>query len=78
MELLDLSAQHANDLLLVHERGSNSIFVVDIYSPGNGVPFEPQPVDDVIVSFGIPTDDLLILGGHGGEVHGYSDLQTFL
>lgn len=76
--LYDMNSQHANDLLLTRDVTSNTVFVVDIYSPGNGEPFEPQTLDSTIVDNEIPTDDIKIVGGHGAEVHDYADLQGFL
>jgi len=78
VELFDMNATHANDLLLTRDVTSNTVFVVDIYSPGNGTPFEPETLDATILDNDIPTDTLKIVGGHGNEQHAYTDLEAFL
>jgi glyoxylase-like metal-dependent hydrolase (beta-lactamase superfamily II) len=75
--LYHLESQHAVDLLLTHEPLSNAVFVVDIYSPGFLYP-APADLDASITEHAIPTADLKIVGGHGGEIHDYADLQTNL
>lgn len=78
VELYDMNSQHADDLLLTRDATSNTVFVVDIYSPGNGDPFEPETVNTTLVDNDIPAEDLKIVGGHGTEVHDYATLQEFL
>jgi glyoxylase-like metal-dependent hydrolase (beta-lactamase superfamily II) len=78
VQLFDMNADHAEDLLLTRDVTSNSVFVVDIYSPGNGDPFEPQALDSTILDNDIPTEGLKIVGGHGTAIHTYADLEGFL
>jgi glyoxylase-like metal-dependent hydrolase (beta-lactamase superfamily II) len=75
--LYHIETQHAEDLLLTHEPASNTVFVVDIYSPGFLYP-DPAALDATITANAIPTADLKIAGGHGGEIHDYTQLQTNL
>jgi glyoxylase-like metal-dependent hydrolase (beta-lactamase superfamily II) len=72
-----LASEHAVDLLLTHEPASNTVFVVDIYSPGFLYP-APADLNASITEHAIPTVDLKIVGGHGGEIHDYADLQDNL
>lgn len=76
--LFDMNSGHADDLLLAHEASSNSVFVVDIYSPGNQDQFGAAELNATIVDNAIPTEELQILGGHGAEIHSYADLEGFL
>ena len=75
--LYHLESEHAVDLLLTHEPVSNAVFVVDIYSPGFLYP-APADLDATILDKGIPTANLQIVGGHGGEIHDYAQLQANL
>jgi len=72
-----LESAHAEDLLLTHEPASNAVFVVDIYSPGFLYP-APADLDATIREKAIPTAELKIVGGHGGEIHDYAQLQANL
>jgi len=74
----DMNSGHANDLIMAYEPSSNTVFVVDIYSPGFEAQFAAPDLDTTIVDNDIPTDELNILGGHGGLMHTYDDLQGFL
>lgn len=75
--LYHLESEHAVDLLLTHEPVSNAVFVVDIYSPGFLYP-APADLDATLTAKAIPTTDLKIVGGHGGEIHDYAQLQANL
>lgn len=75
--LYHLATDHAVDMLLTHEPASNTVFVVDIYSPGFLYP-APADLNAGITEHAIPTEDLKIVGGHGGEIHDYADLQANL
>jgi glyoxylase-like metal-dependent hydrolase (beta-lactamase superfamily II) len=77
LTLYHVATQHAADLLLAHEPASNTVFVVDIYSPGFLYP-APADLDASIKEHAIPTAALQIAGGHGGEIHTYAQLQTNL
>lgn len=77
VSLFHLASDHAVDLLLTHEPASNTVFVVDIYSPGFLYPAAAD-LDASITEHAIPTTDLKIVGGHGGEIHDYADLQANL
>jgi len=77
VNLYHLATAHADDMILTHEPASNSIFVVDIYSPGFLYP-APADLNASIAEHAIPTADLKIVGGHGGEIHDYADLQANL
>jgi glyoxylase-like metal-dependent hydrolase (beta-lactamase superfamily II) len=72
-----LATTHADDMLLTHDPASNTVFVVDIYSPGFLYP-APADLNASIAEHAIPTADLKIVGGHGGEIHDYADLQANL
>lgn len=78
VSLYDLNSEHANDLLLIHEESNNAVFVVDIYSPGNGQQDGAVEVDAAISTNSIPTDTLQIVGGHGTAVEDYATLQLSL
>jgi glyoxylase-like metal-dependent hydrolase (beta-lactamase superfamily II) len=75
--LYHLESAHAGDLLLTHEPASNTVFVVDIYSPGFLYP-APADLDASIRANAIPTANLQIVGGHGPEKHDYAQLQSHL
>jgi hypothetical protein len=75
--LYPLQSSHAEDLLLVHEESSNSVFVVDIYSPGLAYPAAADFAAS-LVEHAIPTADLQVAGGHGAEIHDYAQVQAQL
>jgi glyoxylase-like metal-dependent hydrolase (beta-lactamase superfamily II) len=77
LTLYHLATQHAEDMLLTYEPQSDTVFVVDIYSPGFLYP-APADLAASITEHAIPTADLKIVGGHGGEIHDYADLQSNL
>ena len=77
VSIYHLATEHAVDMLLTHEPESNTVFVVDIYSPGFLYP-APADLDASITEHAIPTADLKIVGGHGGEIHDYAALQSNL
>ncbi len=75
--LYPLQTEHAQDLLLVHEASSNSVFVVDIYSPGLAYPAAADFAAS-LTEHAIPTANLQVAGGHGGEIHDYAQVQAQL
>ena len=75
--LYHLATSHAADMLLTHETAANAVFVVDIYSPGNGAQIGAADLQGAIDAYGIPTDDLTIVGGHGG-IGTYAELEAQL
>ena len=77
LTLYPLESSHAADLLLVHEPSTNSVFVVDIYSPGLAYPAAADFAAS-LVEHAIPTANLQVIGGHGGEVHDYAQVQAQL
>jgi hypothetical protein len=77
VSLYHLATAHADDMVLTHVPASNTLFVVDIYSPGFLYP-APADLNASIAEHAIPTADLKIVGGHGGEIHDYADLQSNL
>src|SRR5690606_31297787 len=64
--LYHLATDHAADMLLTYQPTSNSVFVVDIYSPGNGAQLGAADLAASIAEHEIPTEGLRIVGGHGG------------
>jgi glyoxylase-like metal-dependent hydrolase (beta-lactamase superfamily II) len=77
LTLYPLESSHAVDLLLVHEASTNSVFVVDIYSPGLAYPAAADFAAS-LVEHAIPTGDLQVVGGHGAEVHDFAQVQAQL
>jgi hypothetical protein len=75
--LYHLATDHAADMLLTHQPTSNSVFVVDIYSPGNAAQLGAADLDAALTAHGIPTEGLTIVGGHGGTGD-YAELQAQL
>lgn len=78
VSLYDMNSEHANDLLLTHEQSTNTVFVVDVYSPGNAQQGGAAELGSAISANSIPTVDLKILGGHGPAMDDFATLQTFL
>jgi glyoxylase-like metal-dependent hydrolase (beta-lactamase superfamily II) len=76
--LYHLNTSHAADMLLTHEESSNSVFVVDIYSPGNSAQFGAADFAAALEQYDISFTNLNIVGGHGSGIHNYDDLETFL
>ena len=72
-----MATTHAADMLLTHEGSTNSVFVVDIYSPGNDGQLGAADLDATLQTNAIPTDDLIIVGGHGA-IGDYAELQASL
>jgi glyoxylase-like metal-dependent hydrolase (beta-lactamase superfamily II) len=77
VNLYHLATEHAADMILTHEPTSNTVFVVDIYSPGFAY-LAPADLNASLTEHGIPAADLKIVGGHGGEIHDYAALQANL
>jgi len=77
LTLYPVETEHAADLLMAHHAPSNSVFVVDIYSPGFAAQFNADDFKASLATHSIPTAALQIVGGHGTEVHDYDDLLTF-
>jgi len=75
--LYHLPTTHAADMLLTHESSTNSVFVVDIYSPGNAAQLGAADLDAALQAYDIPTEDLTIVGGHGATSD-YAALQAAL
>jgi glyoxylase-like metal-dependent hydrolase (beta-lactamase superfamily II) len=73
-----LATEHAADMLLTHDSASNSVFVVDIYSPGNAAQLGAADFASALALRAIPTADLKIVGGHGGQIDDYATLQASL
>jgi len=78
LTLYPLASEHAADLLFAHEESSNTVFVVDVYSPGNPVQLNADDFAASLLTHAIPTENLHIVGGHGGEMHDFSQLQAQL
>ena len=78
LTLYPVDTDHAADLLLAHESSSNTVFVVDIYSPGFPTQLNPDDFAAALLARAIPTADLKIVGGHGGETHDYADVLASL
>jgi glyoxylase-like metal-dependent hydrolase (beta-lactamase superfamily II) len=78
LTLYPLASEHAVDLLFAHEESTNTVFVVDVYSPGNPVQLNADDFAASLVTHAIPTPNLKIVGGHGGEVHDLAALQAQL
>jgi glyoxylase-like metal-dependent hydrolase (beta-lactamase superfamily II) len=75
--LYHLATDHAADMLLTYQPTSNSVFVVDIYSPGNEGQLGADDLDAALTEHAIPTEGLTIVGGHGG-IGDYAALQAQL
>lgn len=75
--LYHLATAHAADMLLTYQPTSNSVFVVDIYSPGNPAQLAAGDLDAALTEHAIPTEGLTIVGGHGGTGD-YAALQAQL
>jgi glyoxylase-like metal-dependent hydrolase (beta-lactamase superfamily II) len=75
--LYHLATTHAADMLLTHVTSNNSVFVVDIFSPGNAAQIGAPDLDAALTAHGVPTEGLTIVGGHGG-VGDYAELQAAL
>jgi hypothetical protein len=75
--LYHLATDHAADMLLTYQPTSNSVFVVDIYSPGNPTQLAADDLDAALAEHAIPTEGLTIVGGHGGTSD-YAALQAQL
>jgi glyoxylase-like metal-dependent hydrolase (beta-lactamase superfamily II) len=75
--LYHLATAHAADMLLTYQPTSNSVFVVDIYSPGNPTQLGADDLDAALTEHAIPTEGLTIVGGHGGTSD-YAALQAQL
>ncbi|HTV18074.1 MAG TPA: MBL fold metallo-hydrolase [Polyangiaceae bacterium] len=75
--LYHLATDHAADMLLTYQPTSNSVFVVDIYSPGNATQLGAGDLDAAIIEHAIPTENLTIVGGHGATSD-YAALQAQL
>lgn len=73
-----LETGHAADMLLTHEPLSNSVFVVDIYSPGNDQQFGAAELAAALEAYDVPSAELKIVGGHGNAIDDYETLQGFL
>lgn len=78
LTLYPLASEHAADLLFAHEESSNTVFVVDVYSPGNATQLNADDFAASLLTHAIPTANLHIVGGHGGEMHDFSQLQASL
>jgi glyoxylase-like metal-dependent hydrolase (beta-lactamase superfamily II) len=78
LTLYPLASEHAADLLFAHEESTNTVFVVDVYSPGNPVQLNADDFAASLATHAIPTANLKIVGGHGGEVHNFAALQAQL
>jgi glyoxylase-like metal-dependent hydrolase (beta-lactamase superfamily II) len=76
--LYPLASEHAADLLFAREASTNTVFVVDVYSPGNATQLNADDFAASLVTHAIPTANLQIVGGHGGEIHDYAQLQAQL
>jgi glyoxylase-like metal-dependent hydrolase (beta-lactamase superfamily II) len=77
LTLYPVETDHAVDVLIAHEAPSNTVFVVDIYSPGFAAQLNADDFKAALATHAIPTANLQIVGGHGGETHDYDDLLTF-
>jgi len=78
LTLYPLASKHAADLLFAHEESTNTVFVVDVYSPGNPTQLNADDFAASLATHGIPTTNLQIVGGHGGEGHDFAALQAQL
>lgn len=76
VSLFRIDSAHASDLLMVQERTSNTVFVVDIYSPGNGAQLGAGDFLRALTDNEVPQDNLKVVGGHGGEMHDFADVQA--
>jgi glyoxylase-like metal-dependent hydrolase (beta-lactamase superfamily II) len=71
-----ITTQHASDMLMVQERTSNTVFVVDIYSPGNAGQLGARDFLTALTDNSVPQDTLKVVGGHGGEIHDFAQVQA--
>jgi glyoxylase-like metal-dependent hydrolase (beta-lactamase superfamily II) len=78
LTLYPLASEHAADLLFAHEQSTNTVFVVDVYSPGNPTQLNADDFAASLATHAIPTETLQIVGGHGGEIHNFAQLQANL
>jgi len=78
LTLYPLASEHAADLLFAHEESTNTVFVVDVYSPGNASQLNADDFAASLETHLIPTANLQIVGGHGGEIHDFAALQAQL
>lgn len=76
VNLYHLNTEHAADMLLTHETSTNTVFVVDIYSPGNAGQLGAADLDVALANYQVPTETLNIVGGHGMGVDDYATLQS--
>jgi glyoxylase-like metal-dependent hydrolase (beta-lactamase superfamily II) len=67
---------HASDMLMVQEQSSNTVFVVDIYSPGNAGQLGARDFLTALTDSEIPQENLKVVGGHGGETHDFAQVQA--
>jgi glyoxylase-like metal-dependent hydrolase (beta-lactamase superfamily II) len=77
LTLYPVQTEHAADLLMAHHAASNTVFVVDIYSPGFTAQLNADDFKASLATHAIPTANLQIVGGHGPETHDYDDVLTF-
>lgn len=77
LTLYPVQTEHAADLLMAHHAASNTVFVVDIYSPGFAAQLNADDFKASLATHAIPTATLQIVGGHGPETHDYDDVLTF-
>jgi hypothetical protein len=63
--LYHLATSHAADMLLTHETSTNTVFVVDIFSPGNATQLDEPAFVAALAAHGVPAVDLKAAGGHG-------------
>ncbi len=73
-----LNTLHAADMLLTRDVASNSVFVVDIYNPGNVAQPDSAALDEAITSHQIPTADLKLVGAHSAGIDDYAALKASL
>jgi glyoxylase-like metal-dependent hydrolase (beta-lactamase superfamily II) len=78
LTLYPVETDHAADLLMAHHAPSNTVFVVDIYSPGFAAQLNADDFKASLATHAIPTANLTIVGGHGTEVHTYDDVLGFV
>jgi len=78
LTLYPVDTDHAADLVMVHHAASNTVFIVDIYSPGFDAHLNADDFKASLITHAIPTANLQIVGGHGTAVHDYDDVLTFV
>jgi glyoxylase-like metal-dependent hydrolase (beta-lactamase superfamily II) len=76
LSLFHIRTDHAADMLMVQERTSNTVFVVDIYSPGNAAQLGAGDFLRALTDNDIPQDTLKVVGGHGGETDTFAEVQA--